>query len=167
MSFNAHTSYRETEVLTAPPQRLRLMLIQAALRSIERTRQQWRAGADEQALDALIHAQEVVTELLSGINTAINQEVTRKVAAIYVFVFRTLVEAGFSRSEGKLDEAQRVLLEEQETWRQMCEHLDDTGHDGAHLTLRGPAGSAPADIPLPPLDLDLPGEPSAGFSLEA
>lgn len=168
MSFNVRNNYRETEILTAPPQKLRLMLIQAAIRSIEQTRHYWRAGDDDHGFEKLIHAQEVVTELLAGINPEINSEVNRTVAGVYVFIYRSLVEASLHHSEQKLDDAVRVLRVEEETWRLLCEKLGDTGnHSAVNVSLQEPSGPQfPADS-APVLNLDLPSETSTGFSLEA
>ena len=114
------TSYLETEVMTASPQKLQLMLIEAAIRSIERARRHWRAQEDEQAAEALIRAQQIMTELLAGLNHDVKPELTRKVAAVYLFVFRSLVDAHLRRDEEKLDDTIRVLEVERETWREVC-----------------------------------------------
>jgi flagellar protein FliS len=168
MASYSRTNYRETEILTAPPQKLRLMLIQAAIRSIEQARQHWHAGNHEQGFETLVHSQEIVTELISGINPEVDNEITRKAAAIYLFIFRCLVEANFQHSEAKLDDALRVLREEQETWRLLCEKLGDNGnHSAVNVSLKEAAGQALPPVSAPVLNLDLPAETTGGFSLEA
>ena len=52
MSETPQDNYLVTEVMTAPPQKLQLMLVEAAIRSIERARQAWREDDDEQGGDA-------------------------------------------------------------------------------------------------------------------
>jgi flagellar protein FliS len=168
MSSSVNDSYLATEVLTAPPQKLRLLLIQAAIRSGERARMHWRAGENEKAFECLIHAQEVVTELLSGINTEIQPELTKKVASLYVFIFRRLIDANVQRSEPMLDDALRVLREEQETWGQLCGQLGVSGKTVLPDSFTPQSTPEPLPPPVaPPLSLDLPGEFSGGFSLEA
>lgn len=168
MSSNVRNNYRETEILTAPPQKLRLMLIQAAMRSIEQTRHYWRAGDDENAFEKLLHAQEVVTELIAGINPELNQEINRVVAGLYLFIYRCLVDASLQHSEQKLDDALKVLREEQETWRLLCEQLGDNGqHSAVNVSLEETVKQNVPPVSAPVLDLELPGETTAGFSLEA
>lgn len=168
MASNVRNNYRETEILTAPPQKLRLMLIQAAIRSIEQTRQLWQAGDNDNAFDRLIHAQEIVTELISGINPEMNNEITQKVAAIYLFIYRCLIDANMQHSEQKLNDALRVLREEQETWRLLCEQMGDSGqHSAVNVSMQEPHGPVAPPASGPVLDLDLPTESAGGFSLEA
>ena len=93
MSTSARESYLVTEVMTAAPQKLQLMTIEAAIRSIEQTKQHWQASEDAEAAESLIHAQQVMGELMGALNRDDDSDLIKKVAAIYLFVFRTLMEA--------------------------------------------------------------------------
>ena len=136
MAVSSPGSYIETEVMTAPPQKLQLMLIEAAMRFSRRAKMHWRAGQNEQAHEVLNRAQQVISELLAGLNREACPELVGKVASVYVFVFRALMEASLERNEAKLDDAIRVLEVEQETWRQVCRKLAEgkAVDDGANLT---------------------------------
>ena len=59
-------------------------------------------------------------ELLGGLDAEGGSDLAKKVAAVYLFVFRSLVEAGRERDLTKLDEAVRILRMEQETWQTFC-----------------------------------------------
>ena len=171
MQSSATDRYLETEVLTAAPQKLQLMLIDAAIRSAERAGRHMQAEEFDQACDALIHAQQVVTELLGGLNRDANSPLARKVAAVYLFVFRSLIDAGVHRDPKKLDDVLKVLRIERETWRRVCQEAGSTGspepredapspHDrpGTHQAPTAPGVSGGPDAA---------GELSSGFSLEA
>ena len=123
MQSSARDDYLTTEVMTAPPQKLQLMLIDTAIRSAERARAKWRENKEEEALEALIHAQRVVSEMLAGLNAEVDPELAERVASVYTFVFRNLMEANYEHDEKKLEDALRVLAIERETWRQVCEQL--------------------------------------------
>ena len=84
MTHSATEDYLATEVMTAAPQKLQLMLIEAAIRSAERARQNWRDGNNEAAMEALCHAQKVVSELLSGLNREVDPKLVGKVASVAV-----------------------------------------------------------------------------------
>lgn len=163
-------NYLETEVLTATPQRRQLMLIEAAIRFVERTRRHWQAGENDEACETLVRAQQVTTELLAALNSEVHPDLVKKVAAIYLFVFRALVDAHLHHDEKKLDDALRVLEIERETWREMCEKLGSTVAPEPQST-----GSSdrqepgPQRPPLPDLGTDSPIGPdtSTGLSLEA
>jgi flagellar protein FliS len=123
MPSSARDVYLETEVMTAAPQKRQLMLIEAAIRSIERARQGWRADNAEDAHECLVRAQRIVTEMMAALNHEVVPDLTRRVASLYVFVFRRLVEANLRRDESKLDDALRVLDLQRQTWQDMCERL--------------------------------------------
>ncbi len=115
--------YIETEVLTAPPQKLQLMLIEAAMRFSKRAKLQWEAGDDEQACESLIRAQHVVSELLGSLNREASPKLVEKIASVYTFVLRSLMKAAVEHDAKKIDDALKVLEVEQETWRQVCRKL--------------------------------------------
>jgi len=123
MQCSARENYLVTDVMTATPQKLQLMLIEAAIHSVRRAREKWAAGDDARASEALTHAQEVVGEMLAGLNREVATDLIQKVASVYLFVFRNLMEANHERNESKLDDALRVLEIERETWRQVCQQL--------------------------------------------
>ncbi|MBN2025066.1 MAG: flagellar export chaperone FliS [Pirellulales bacterium] len=116
-------SYLETEIMTAPPQKLQLMMIEAAIRFCRRAADQWDAQKDDEACESLIRAQKIVTELVGGLNRDKSPELSTKITSVYLFVFRNLMEANVERSRPKLDGALRVLEEERTTWRQVCEKV--------------------------------------------
>ena len=161
MQSSVPDSYLETEVMTATPQKRQLMLIEGAIRFIERTRGHWQAGKNDEACETLVRAQELVTELLSGLSSEVNPDLVRKVAGIYLFVFRKLVDAHPHRDEKKLDDALRVLEIERGTWREVCRELANT--------TAPPQDSGPEKPPIPDLSTDsgIGPDASTGLSLEA
>lgn len=164
----AREEYLVTEVMTAAPQKLQLMLIEAAIRRIERVRQGWRAGDVEHACEDMVRAQEIIGQILGSLNREVDNDLIKKVAAIYAFIFRGLMEAGLDRDEQKLEGVLKVLEEERETWRQVCEKLAGATPEG-RTSDTATFHSPPAPIaPLPNLVVDtLPTEYSGGFSLDA
>lgn len=145
MSTQPGDIYLETEVLTASPQRLRLMLLHRALRDVDLVLQHWESGANDAALEALIHCREVVAELIGGIQPE-TSELAQRVLGLYLFVFRALSEAQLSRDRDKLLAVRRVLAAERETWQQVCQQITETPVAPA------PASAevvAPAALPMP------------------
>ena len=65
MDTGAGSIYLETEINTATPQKLRLMLIAGALRHARRTLGLWEEGNFEAALESLIRCRDIVAELLN------------------------------------------------------------------------------------------------------
>jgi flagellar protein FliS len=116
--------YLEMQVSTATPQRLRLMLIDGALRQARRTAELWRDGQFDTALEALIRCREIVGELIAGIDKEASP-LASQVASVYVFLFSLLTEVQQTRDEHQLAAIIRVLEEDRETWRQLCEQVPD------------------------------------------
>ena len=88
MYSSARDRYLTTEVMTATPQKLHLMLIDGAIRLAQQARRHWETGGeDEKACEAVIRAQEIVTQLLAGLNRRENPDLSNKVAAVYLFIF--------------------------------------------------------------------------------
>lgn len=123
MNQSVRANYLMTDVMTATPQKLHLMLIEAAIRAGEKTGQLWRQERLDEACETMIKCQRLVTELLCGLNPEVNRELVRKAAGVYLFVFRRLSEAQLNCSETSLSEALSVLEIERETWQDVCEQL--------------------------------------------
>jgi flagellar protein FliS len=116
-------TYFENEVLTATPQKLQLMLIEAAIRLGNQTLEHWREGRESQALDAILRCQRILAEMLKGLRPAQMPELAGKVASVYIFLYRRVVQAQLQRDPIMLADALRVLEIERETWRKVCEQL--------------------------------------------
>jgi flagellar protein FliS len=127
----AQKSYLEAQILTASPQKLRLMLIEAAIGSAQRTLAHWEEGAHSEAVESLIRCRNIVTELLSGIKPD-DSDLARRVAGIYVFLFKALTEAQLRRDRQRLREVVSILEIERETWRQVCEAMPHPPSAAAH-----------------------------------
>jgi len=119
-SSQARDQYLFTNVKTATPQKLQLLLIDAALQSANRAAEYWRQGRDDRAVAALVHAQSVLNEMLAAIDRSAGQLAVR-VSAVYDFIFHALVRASSQHDQRSLADAVRVLEVERETWRQVCQ----------------------------------------------
>jgi flagellar secretion chaperone FliS len=163
MNINAPDSYLANEVMTAAPQKLQLMLIEAAIRSVQAARRHWRENENQPAFQCLIRAQKIVGEILSSLDFEDRSDLVKNVAGIYLFILRNLMEAATDRDEKKLDDAARILDIERGTWRKICDNLGGKSAEGA-----GDSASASAKIHAPASAFDsLGGSSPAGFSLEA
>jgi flagellar protein FliS len=131
-------NYLQAEVQTATPQKLRLLLIEAAIKNVHRTKKAWEEEKFESGFESLSLAQDIVAELLSSLDKESNPELAGKIASIYVFIFRCLSEGGMAHDPKKLDDALRVLGSERETWRLVCEKFGGS--------INGTANSARLDL---------------------
>ncbi len=156
--------YLANDVLTATPQRLHLMLIEAAIRHCERARQLWHAGLEAPASEALIKAQEIVSELAASLNYSQQPELAGRMAGVYHFVFRQVVTASLKQDEQCLADALRVLEIERDTWREIVRIVagsqESSGARKPGEPRTHPAHGTPAPIAMPEA-------PATGFSIHA
>lgn len=144
MSYPSHAAYFETQVGTATPQKLRLMLIDGALLHARLAHQRWRdGGTAEQAFESLVRARDIVGELVAGIR-ADASPLAAQVSSLYVYVFSALTEAQQTRDQTLLAGVIRVLEEDRETWRLVCEQLGDRPAPEASAALALQEEVAPA-----------------------
>jgi flagellar protein FliS len=156
MSSTGRDHYLEHEILSAAPQKLQLLLIEAAIRQAKKAQHFWSQSQDTAARQALVRAQEIVAQMLAGIQPDQSQPLVRRVVAVYSFIIRALAKAYLQHDKLSLADALRVLEIERQTWQQVCQQLSN----------RQTASSAP-----PPHISHLPGrlsqEKTQGVSLEA
>jgi flagellar protein FliS len=159
-SSSARDHYFFTDVKTATPQRLQLLLIEGALRLANRAGQLWQQGRNDLALQSLLDAQAIVAQILAAIDHEAGGDVAKRVSALYEFIYRSLVKAGHRRDAKGLADAIRILEIERETWRQLCDKL---AVNAPYATF----GSVPPGVvPVESRDPDLMTQ-AGGFSIEA
>lgn len=122
--MNASQTYLETQVATATPQRLRLMLIDGAIRLARQTAESWREQREGDALESLIRCRSFITELISGIREG-SSPLADKVLGIYMFIFQELTYAQQSQDASRLEGVIQVLEEERITWQEVCMTLTE------------------------------------------
>jgi flagellar protein FliS len=158
-------AYLENQVLTATPQKLRLMLIDGAIRFAHAALRHWEAGRDEEALEAIVRCREIVTELFTVVRPA-GFEPASQVVALYVFLFRELTAAQARRDADQVQDVIAVLEEERETWRRLCEQLPEAPAVPATFKPQEITASNFAASGVPAARGDAT-PTSAGFSLDA
>ena len=118
------SQYLESKVLTAPPQRLHLMLIEGAIRFGRQAEDALRSGNAIAAATPLLRVVDIVGELLAGVRHQ-NGELNKQLADFYWFLFRRISEAKIHADAAKLGEALRLLEYERQTWQLACEKAAD------------------------------------------
>ena len=175
MEQDVQATYLEAAVQTATPQKLRLMLIDGAIRFATRAKQQWCRPISYEVLEDLRRCQQIVAELYSSVRRDEN-DVAQKTADLYLFLYREVLAAPADTDTTRLDGVLRVLEIERETWRQVCEQLPDApvrehDHGPREITADGQQVEQPTyGIPGSPVttsDGPLTSSNGDGLSLEA
>ena len=115
--------YLRNAILTASPEQLLLMLYDGAIRYTRQGVEGLEARDWEQAFTGFSRAQKVVLELINSLNYEVDRDLCTKMAGLYNFVYRQLVEACSERSVTAATEAIQILEYQRETWVLLIEQL--------------------------------------------
>jgi flagellar secretion chaperone FliS len=165
--------YLETQIATATPQKLRLLLIEGAIRQAQLALEHWEQGRHEDGLAAVIRCRSIAAELIDGVRDD-GSALTRQVIGIYAFIFKALTEAQLQRDITKLADVLTVLHEERQTWQQVCQTLTDAPQPAHRLPSEAEEILAPRSVDsaslsagyLAPHLPNIGTSASSGFSLE-
>ena len=116
-------NYLRTQVLTATPEQLQMMLYDGAIRFAEQARPALASKNWEASYNAISRAQKIITELTSSLRHDIAPELCGRLASIYNFIYRKLVEANVEHKSESLDEAIKILKIQRETWEMLLKQL--------------------------------------------
>src|SRR6185436_16963242 len=97
------SSYLESKVLTATPQRLHLLLIEGAIRFGRQAEEALRRGDEVVAAAPLLRVLDILGELLAGVRKNKNQ-LTLQIADLYLFLFRQISKAKINADAAPLAE---------------------------------------------------------------
>lgn len=151
MGENRENAYLRDAVMTATPEQLQLMLYDGCIRFAKQARDAIERRDYETSYERLTRAQHIVLEMQSGLNYDVNRELCERVASIYGFLYRKLIDACVQRDVQAIDDALKVLSIERETWQILVDKVNKIRSSGDG---ESPDSSIEAD------------EASVGFSVE-
>jgi len=117
MSTATENPYLRDAVLTATPEQLQLMLYDGAIRFSQQARDAILRKDYETSFLRLTRAQNIILEMQNGLNYEVNRPLCERVASVYGFLYRKLVDANVQRDVQHIDDALKVLRIERETWQ--------------------------------------------------
>jgi flagellar secretion chaperone FliS len=123
MSTNLAASpqaYRESAILTAPPERLVVMLYDGARRFLHQAAVAMRGGDVPAAHERLRRAEAIVEHLRATLDHE-QGEISARLDAIYVFSLRQLAEARMQQDADKLEQVSELLGELRGAWATVAE----------------------------------------------
>jgi len=134
MTAQAANQYLRTKVLTATPEQLQMMLFDGALRFAEQARLALQSKNFEQSYDLISRVQRILLELQCSLKHDIAPDLCGKLAALYNYSYRKLIEANVRHDVASLDAAINILKYQRETWAML---LDQLGKQKAAAVAKG------------------------------
>ena len=113
------SAYKESAVLTAPPERLVLMLYDGIHRFLFQATVAMRDGNPVLTNNKLQRAEAIIDELIATLDHSAG-EISDRLNAIYLYCRRTLGEARTAKSPGKIEEVQGHIKELRDAWAEIC-----------------------------------------------
>src|SRR5207237_736904 len=126
MNQQAAQNYLKTKVFTATPEQLQLMLYDGAIRFGAQAKAALGQRNFEQSYEMISRVQKIITEMSSSLKHKVAPEVCGKMAALYNYVYRKLVEANIEHKVEAMDEALNILRYQRETWVMLLAQLGKT-----------------------------------------
>jgi flagellar protein FliS len=121
MSYGKQAArYRETEVLTATPGQLVVLLYDHLLVSLRRARAAMEAHDDEVRSENLEKSRDVLTELLVTLDGERGGEVAANLGALYSFLLGELVQVGVRSDVQRLDRVTHMIGELRDAFAQLA-----------------------------------------------
>lgn len=118
--YDANRAYTESSVLTAPRERLVVMLYDGAIRFLHQSAVALRAGNQRVFLDRVQRAEAIIKELNLTLDMARGGDVATRLRAIYQFCNMHLAAATMEGDPKKIDDVIRLLSELRESWQQIA-----------------------------------------------
>ena len=109
--------------MTATPEQLQMMLYDGALRFAEQAKAALEAQDYERSYNTISRVQKIITELSCTLKRDAFPELCDKLAALYSYVFKKLVEANVQHSAAAMEEAIGLLRYQRDTWAMLLDQL--------------------------------------------
>ncbi len=113
------SAYKESSVLTAPPERLVVMLYDGVNRFLLQATHAMRDGQVAMTNNKLQRAEAIIDELIATLDHSAG-EIADRLNAIYLYSRRSLGEARIEKSPEKIEHVQGLIRDLREAWAQIC-----------------------------------------------
>ncbi|MDR3090631.1 MAG: flagellar export chaperone FliS [Clostridiales bacterium] len=113
---NPYEKYGEQSILTAPPERLTLMLYDGALKFVNQAILALDAKDYMRKNDLLQKTQDIIREFQLTLNR--DYEISKNFDAMYDYIYQLLVEGNVNRDKDKLQEASDLIREFRDLWKE-------------------------------------------------
>ncbi|MEI8198160.1 MAG: flagellar export chaperone FliS [Phycisphaerae bacterium] len=123
MTHQPRTEYLKTQVMTATPEMLQLMLWDGAIRFAEQGKEAILQKDIEGSYKTLLRSQKIIMELSASMRREVDPDLCGKLTALYNFIYRRLVDANLKKEPKLVDDALEIMRHQRETWVMLMDKL--------------------------------------------
>ena len=122
-TMNPLRSYKETQIKTATPGKLILMLYDGAIRHLNQALQDMNEEHRryESISNCLIKAQDIIAELMISLDFERGGEIAKSLFGLYVFMNRRLLDANIKKDRTSVEEVKNLLSELRSAWAEVAD----------------------------------------------
>lgn len=120
---HASNEYLRNAILTASPEQLHLMLYDGAVRFTRQGIEGIEAQQWDKAFNGFSRAQKIVLEMLNSLNYDVDRELCTRMAGLYNYIYRQMVQACAERNAAAGADALKLLEYQRETWVLLIDKL--------------------------------------------
>ncbi len=113
---NQQDSYRKTQIDTASPEALILMLYDGALRFMTQAEEAFTAKSNEQISNSLLRVQAIISELLTSLNKEKGGEIAINLERLYLFFLEKLTESNIKKDPEPMRQIKPLIEDLRSTW---------------------------------------------------
>lgn len=117
-AYNQNAAYRKTQIETASPEALILMLYDGAIKFIGQAEIAFEDENIEQISNLLLRIQAIFAELLSALDKDKGGEIAVNLERLYVFFLEQLSDANIKKDVKPLAEIKPLIVDLRNTWEQ-------------------------------------------------
>ncbi len=110
------------------------MLFDGCLKFCRQGRQAIEEQDYESSYNHLVRAQKIVLELSTSLKHDVDPALTQKMAGLYTYIYRKLVDANMNRDVAAVDEAVKLITFERDTWQMLIDKVSQQEQPAASIT---------------------------------
>ena len=115
----ATNTYQKTAIETAEPLQLVILCYQAAIRDLTEAQRFHQSGRMNEAYVKIRHAQDIITELLVGLDYERGGDIARNLNRLYNFILRQLMGINTRQDTSIYGRLVKILTELQSAWEEI------------------------------------------------
>ncbi len=109
--------YSQTAIQTADPLQLIILCYDAAISDLKQAKELHQKSAMNEAYRSIRHAQDIVTELLVGLDYERGGDIARDLNRIYNFIMRQLIGINSRKDVALYDDLVKILANLRDGWQ--------------------------------------------------
>lgn len=141
-------AYLRTRVMTAPPEQLRLMLLEGAIKFARQGVDGLRRKDFEASYNGLSQCRNILVELMTTMRPDVDPDLCERLRGLYTYMYNELVHGSFNKSPERVDGVIKLLEYERETWALLIQRLAEERRTGSVAPAAPALNSAPERAPI-------------------